>query len=238
MMQALNAAISSSCGLGAVSAPSSSQGSSATILWLRAMRSPAKVKPSTTDSLRVWPVQRVVTLNATLPFDASFSIASTVSPRAARSRPFTRGSLTVSSIVCSFLVGDGWSGEDRRRLGDARRGARGDGRERRLKALVHQAGADEGPARRLMLLRLDRLAVVELAPDRRLQRVEVEPGLRREAVVEEAADLEELVHRAVDFFFGAALGQRVDDQRIELGVLRFLDPVMPQQALEQGVDVA
>ena len=34
-MQALNAAISSSCGLGALSLPSSSHGSSATILWLR-----------------------------------------------------------------------------------------------------------------------------------------------------------------------------------------------------------
>ena len=34
-MQALNAAISSSCGFGALSAPSNSYGSSATILWLR-----------------------------------------------------------------------------------------------------------------------------------------------------------------------------------------------------------
>jgi hypothetical protein len=35
MMQALNAAISSSCGFGAPSLPSSWTGSSATILWLR-----------------------------------------------------------------------------------------------------------------------------------------------------------------------------------------------------------
>ena len=57
-------------------------------------------------------------------------------------------------------------------------------------------------------------------------------------LVEEGADLEELVDRLVDLGLAAAFGERVDDQRVELGVLRFLDPVMLQQALEQRVEVA
>src|SRR6185503_4255130 len=162
-MQALNAAISSSCGLGALSRPSSSDGSSATILWLRAIRSPPRSKPSTTDSLRVWPVQRVVTLKAALALPASFSLASPISPRAARSRPLTGALLTVSSMVLSFVGGN--SGEQGCGVGDARRRVGRDCRERRLEALVHHSRADVGPARGLMLLGLDRLAVVELAAD-------------------------------------------------------------------------
>ena len=77
-----------------------------------------------------------------------------------------------------------------------------------------------------MLLVLDRLAVVELAADHLLERVDVEAGLGLEAAVEERADLEELVHHAVDLLLAAALGERVDDQRVELGVLRLLDPVI------------
>ena len=50
--------------------------------------------------------------------------------------------------------------------------------KRRLEALVDHAGADEGPAHRLVLLRLDLGAVLELAADDLLERVEVErrPG--------------------------------------------------------------
>ena len=59
-------------------------------------------------------------------------------------------------------------------------------------------------------------------------------GLGLQAAVEEAADLEEVVDRLVDLGFAAAFGERVDDQSVELGVLRFLDPVMLQQALEQA----
>ena len=54
----------------------------------------------------------------------------------------------------------------------------------------------------------------------------LKPAWAFEAAVEERADLEELVDRAVDLVFAAAFGERVDDQRVELGVLRFLDPVM------------
>ena len=59
-----------------------------------------------------------------------------------------------------------------------------------------------------------------------------------EALVEEAADLEEFVDRLVDLLLGAAFGKRVDDQSVELGVLRLLHPVMAHQALEQRIDVA
>ena len=35
----------------------------------------------------------------------------------------------------------------------------------------------------------------------------------------------------------AAFGERLDHQRVELGVLRLLHPVMLQEALEQGIEV-
>src|SRR5215213_3840786 len=188
-MQALNAAISSSCGLGALSPPSSSHGSSATILCVRAIRSPAMVKPSTIVSLRVCPAQRVVTSKPTIACLGSCSMPSTTSPRAVRSRPLTR-LFTVSSIFISPVVGLN-SGEQRRRFRDPLGGSRRDRFERRLEALVDHAGADIGPAPGLVLLRPDGVTIVELAPDRRLERVEVETGLRPEAIVEESADLEE-----------------------------------------------
>ena len=42
--------------------------------------------------------------------------------------------------------------------------------------------------------------------------------------------------RAISRHSGVFLGQRLDDQGIEPCVLRFLHPVMPQQALEQGFE--
>jgi len=89
-------------------------------------------------------------------------------------------------------------------------------------AFVDHARADVGPARRLVLLGDDRAAVFELAADHFLERVEVEVGLGGEAGVEERADLEEFVDRLIDLGLGAALAERVDDQGVELGVLRFL----------------
>ena len=126
---------------------------------------------------------------------------------------------------------------NRRGFGDARCRT-GEGFERRLKAIVDHARADVGPARGLVLLGQDRSAVRERAADGFLKRVEVEHRLLFQAVVEELADLEELVDRLVDLLFAAALGQRIDDQGIELGVLRFFHPVMLHQALEQRVEVA
>ena len=66
----------------------------------------------------------------------------------------------------------------------------------------------------------------------------LKPACGFEAVVEERADLEEPVDRAVDLGLAAPFGERVDDQRVELGVLRLLDPVIAHQALEQRVEIA
>src|SRR5689334_4248325 len=89
-----------------------------------------------------------------------------------------------------------------------------------------------------MLMSLDGFAVVELAPDRRLERVEIEAGLHLEAVVEEGAYLEELVGDPVEVLFVAAFSERLDDERVELRVLGFLHPVMAEQALEQRIELA
>ena len=110
--------------------------------------------------------------------------------------------------------------------------------KRRLEALVDHAGADVGPARGLVLLRLDLGAVLELAADHFLERVEVESRLGLEAAVEELADLEEFVDRLLDLVLGASFGKRIDDQSVELRVLRFLHPVILHQALEQRIEVA
>ena len=59
-----------------------------------------------------------------------------------------------------------------------------------------------------------------------LERVEIEPGLGLQPAVEELADLEEFVDRAFDLVLATTLGQRVDDQRVELRVLRLLHPMM------------
>ena len=84
-----------------------------------------------------------------------------------------------------------------------------------------------------MLLRDDLVAVGELAADRPLQRIHVELACGQ-ALVEEAADLEEFVDRLVDLLLGAAFGERVDDQGVELGVLRLLHPVMRIRLLNSG----
>src|SRR4051794_30335786 len=104
------------------------------------------------------------------------------------------------------------SGERRRGFGDALGRARRQRLQGRLETFVDHSGTDVGPARGLMLLRKDFVAVLELAPDRQLQRVEIEAGLCFEALVKESADLEELVDRLVDLLFAPADRECVDDQ--------------------------
>src|SRR5215204_1381076 len=102
---------------------------------------------------------------------------------------------------------------------------------------MHHARTDIGPTGGLMLLRKDHIAILELAADGFLESVEVEPSLGAEALVEKAADLEELVDRLIDLLFAAIFGERIDDQGVELGVLRLLHPVMLHQALEERIKV-
>src|SRR4029079_9679271 len=119
--------------------------------------------------------------------------------RAGRSRPFTRGFFTVSSMLqfpssVGLSAGGGrgpstafggppplqmqgrrnGSGEGRSSFGDAPGRVRRERFERRLEALVDHAGADVGPARGLVLLRDDVGAVRQLAADRLFQRIHVE----------------------------------------------------------------
>src|SRR5687767_7250152 len=105
---------------------------------------------------------------------------------------------------------------------------------------MDHARAEIGPPERLMLLGLQMLAPLgaELAAGRGFEGVEVERGLGREAAVEEGADLEIAVDRGLDPGLVAALGERFDHQRVELGVLRLLHPVMLEKALEQRVEPA
>src|SRR4029079_16216011 len=102
--------------------------------------------------------------------------------------------------------------EKRRGFGNPPSGVRREAFERGNEALVDHAGADIGPAGGLVLLGEDLVAVVDLAADRFLERVEVEAGLGLQGLRWEAADLEEFVDRLVDLFLGAAFAERVDDQ--------------------------
>ena len=100
--------------------------------------------------------------------------------------------------------------------------------------------AEIGPAQRLVLLRGQFLALGgrETAAAGLFQRIEIECHLLAEAAVQKSADLEIAVDRAGDAGGIAAFGQGLDHQSVELGVLRLLDPVMAEQALEQRVELA
>src|SRR5690242_21777129 len=102
---------------------------------------------------------------------------------------------------------------------------------------MHHARTDVGPAPRLMLLRKYLLAVLELAADRCLERLQIEGGLSLQSLVEEAADFEELVDCLVDLFLASADRECVDDESVELGVLCLFHPVVLHQALEQRIKI-
>ena len=67
--------------------------------------------------------------------------------------------------------------------------------DRLAEALVHHSGADVGPACGLVLLSDNRVAILEFGSYGLLERIEVEPGLRLQPIVEKGRDLEELVER-------------------------------------------
>ena len=76
-----------------------------------------------------------------------------------------------------------------------------------------------------------------MPPGRALERVAVELGLLPKPAVEEGDDFEDIPSiAALQPGLVAALGQRLDHQRVELGVLRLLDPVTAQQVGEQRVE--
>src|SRR6185369_992199 len=128
-------------------------------------------------------------------------------------------------------------GEDRSGFGDARGSLWRQLLEGRLEAVVDHARTDVGPSRGLVLLRENLVAVLDVPADRLLERGEVEPGLHLQPLIEEAADGEEVVHDLVELFLGPALGEHLDDQSVELRVLRFFLPMVEHQALEERVEV-
>src|SRR5688572_10017690 len=89
-----------------------------------------------------------------------------------------------------------------------------------------------------MLLRLDLGAILELAAKDFLECVEIERRLGLQAAVEELRDREDVVDGLIDLGLAASFGKRIHDQSVELRVLRFVDPVMLEQTLEERVDVA
>ena len=93
--------------------------------------------------------------------------------------PLTGGRVVVSSMSC-LLLGVECSGEDRGDGGDAVAGGGRNRGEAGDEFGVDHAGAEIGPAQRLVLLALERPALArrEAPAGRRLERVEVERGLR------------------------------------------------------------
>src|SRR5262245_31898031 len=144
-MQALNAAISISCGFGAEFCPSSSWGSSTSISKWRRTSWPPIVYDSTVERLLVCPRHAVETRKATMPFFVSRSISRTTEPSASRSRPFTRLLVCVIAAIAVLLVVVEVSAE---RFGDLRH-ALGCGRvqigERADELRMRHPGPEIGP---------------------------------------------------------------------------------------------
>ena len=99
-----------------------------------------------------------------------------------------------------------------------------------------EARSEVGEARRPILLNNEPLAFRYRPANASLQRFDIEAGLDLKGLVEKSRDREELLGDTGEFPLSPAFGKCVHDQGIELGVLRFLHPMMLEQALEQGID--
>src|SRR4030095_12552729 len=241
MMQALSAAISISCGLGAEFCPSSSWGSSTSISKWRRTSWPPIVYDSTVERLLVCPRHAVETRKATMPFLWSRSISRTTEPSASRSRPFTLlpvfviVAIVVLLVVVVVEVSAERFGDLCHALGRSRVqiGERAD--ELRMRhprpevgpPLPRHLGSHEGLS----------LGGAETASGGPGEVVHVELHLLGESPVQHAADLEVLAHRSVDGRSVEGAAEALPHQRVELRVLRLLHPVMLEQALELGIEI-
>jgi hypothetical protein len=103
---------------------------------------------------------------------------------------------------------------------------------------VLSARLDEDGAVRAALRRQDLLS--RAAPDRAaghaLERFEIELRLARQRALEQRQDALVVGDPLTDLGRAEPPGDLVRDQRIELGVLRFLEPVVVKQALEQRIE--
>jgi len=111
--------------------------------------------------------------------------------------------------------------------------------QRRENPFVGHGRAEIGPAVRLKLrpTELTFLLFVQPASDRPGEGIEIEIDLLLEPRVDEAADLEVLLDRRFNLGSAAPLGQGLDHERVQLGVLRLFHPVMLEQAFELRVEL-
>src|SRR5262245_47675692 len=84
--------------------------------------------------------------------------------------------------------------------------------------------------------------LLALAPGERSSRslneaVRFELSLLLDAVINERSDFGVLRKSLIDLFGGSALHDRLDNQSIELGMLRLFQPVVHEQALELRIEV-
>ena len=81
------------------------------------------------------------------------------------------------------------------------------------------------------------LASRKVSSGRLHEALDIEFRLLLDPLVQECADLGVFLKGLVDLFLRGACRQLLDDQRIELGVLRLFEPVMLEQALELRVQL-
>src|SRR4029453_6880135 len=239
-MQAFSAAISISCGVCAEFCPRSSWGSSTSIWKWRRTSWPPIVYDSTVERLLVCPRHAVETRKATMPFLWSCWISRTTAPSASRSRPFTRLPVfVIVAIAVLLVVVVGMSAERFRDLRHALGGGGVQVGERADELRMRHPGPEVGPplARDLGPHECLPLGDAEAASGGPGEVVHVEFDLLGERAVQHAADLEVLAHRSVDSRGVEVAAERLHHQRVELGVLRLLHPVVLEQALELRIEL-
>src|SRR5262245_20107171 len=104
---------------------------------------------------------------------------------------------------------------------------------------MFDSGNEERPAIRLLLSGADLLPLLvpEAAASQALERVYVELDLCGQQAIGRVAQREEFVDRRLALLDGEVLRDLGDEQRVELGVARLVDPVEPQDVAEQRIEI-
>src|SRR3954468_5167698 len=101
------------------------------------------------------------------------------------------------------------------------------------------ARADVCPPVRLQL-KIDEqssFVLVQCPAGCKLESFQVELYLLFQTVIQKSADRKKLIDASCDVLGRETISKELDHQGIELGVVRFLDPVVFEHVLEQRIDI-
>src|SRR5215831_773889 len=99
---------------------------------------------------------------------------------------------------------------------------------------AQQEGPTVGASLRFRDLRL--FVAGEASPGRPLQALEVELDLRGQSAVEHFSNVHVIVYRRLDLLRTDRVCKLVDDEGVQLGMLRFLEPMVLEQTAEERIE--